>query len=184
MINNIEKMLVEKCSPTLAGIKTANLFSIKIDDCFFENLQKVRDKLQEKNVYIKIMKMQKNTALVYVYRKKSLIEDINHKKVEAILEKIGYNLADIDTILDKLATRIGKNSEFPHEIGLFLGYPLEDVEGFICNKGKKCSMCGYWKVYSDVEQAKRKFSQFDKCQKVYKKLWSEGKHDIVRLTVA
>lgn len=44
--------------------------------------------------------------------------------------------------------------DFPHEIGLFLGYPAEDVKGFIENKAA-CSKCsGCWKVYGD-EQAAR-----------------------------
>ncbi|MFI3114753.1 MAG: DUF3793 family protein [Clostridia bacterium] len=184
MTNKIEKMLIEKCSPTLAGIKTANLFSIKIYDDFFENLQKMNEKLQEKHVYIKVLKIQNSNALLYVYRKKSLLKDLNNNKVQEILSEIGYKQGNLDIILEKLASRIGFNDEFPHEIGLFLGYPLEDVVGFICNKGKKCAMCGYWKVYSDIDHAKKKFMQFDKCQRVYKKIWSEGSRDIMRLTVA
>ncbi len=39
--------------------------------------------------------------------------------------------------------------QFPHEIGLFLGYPPEDVCGYIRNKGK-CQKCtGHWQVYGD-----------------------------------
>ncbi len=184
MVNNIEKMLIEQCSPTLAGIKTASLFMIKVDEKFFENLQNSREKLREKNVYIKIMKMKNEMALLYVYRKNTLIKDLSQSKVQEILQKREYNLENLDTILEKLASRINSCDEFPHEIGLFLGYPLDDVLGFICNKGKKCAMCGYWKVYGDIETAQKKFTQFEKCQKVYKRLWSEGRRDIIRLTVA
>ena len=36
----------------------------------------------------------------------------------------------------KLIGRLQENEGFPHEIGLFLGYPPEDVLGFIENKGE------------------------------------------------
>jgi hypothetical protein len=55
------------------------------------------------------------------------------------------------------------NDDFPHEIGIFLNYPLEDVKGFITspNSGVKC--VGYWKVYEDEEAKKKTFELYDKC---------------------
>ena len=38
-------------------------------------------------------------------------------------------------------------ADFPHEIGVFLGYPLEDVVGFIRHRGKCFTCCGCWKSY-------------------------------------
>ena len=65
--------------------------------------------------------------------------------------------------------------EFPHEIGLFLGYPYEDVIGFIKNKGKNYTYCGYWKTYGDPEISKKKFQQFQKCVFEYKRMYEKGK---------
>ena len=42
----------------------------------------------------------------------------------------------------------------PHEIGVFLGYPIWDVKGFIDNKGKDFKYCGTWKVYNNTDYAK------------------------------
>lgn len=39
--------------------------------------------------------------------------------------------------------------------GGVLGYPLEDVKGFIDNKGKNCESCGVWKVYCNREEKVR-----------------------------
>ena len=56
-----------------------------------------------------------------------------------------------------------KTSEsFPHEIGLFLGYPAEDVQGFIRNCAAKPKLVGAWKVYGDAEVAKKKFASYKK----------------------
>ena len=53
---------------------------------------------------------------------------------------------------------------FPHEIGLFLGYPPEDVEGFRRNKGQNYKLCGWWKVYGDAEEAGAFFQRCDRCR--------------------
>lgn len=50
---------------------------------------------------------------------------------------------------------------YPHEMGIFLGYPLEDVREFMLRGGKDSLYTGYWKVYADVEQAKETFRTYD-----------------------
>lgn len=83
----------------------------------------------------------------------------------------------------RLSQRLRQSEEFPHEIGLFLGYPPEDVRGFIEHHadGSKCTGC--WKVYGDETAARRKFDQYKKCTRVYCDQWKKGKN-IERLTVA
>ena len=72
--------------------------------------------------------------------------------------------------------------EFPHEVGLFLGYPPEDVEGFIENKARSCKLTGYRKVYSDEEKAKN-FAKYSTFTRVYTEQYAGGK-TIERLTIA
>ena len=43
-----------------------------------------------------------------------------------------------------------EHKQFPHEMGLLLGYPIEDVRGFIEHNGCGCLYSGYWKVYRNV----------------------------------
>ena len=73
---------------------------------------------------------------------------------------------EIVDMLKRLSQRIrlyaDGQTDFPHEIGAFLGYPLADVESFIENRGKNYAYLGYWKVYHDVEQAVKTFRLFDK----------------------
>jgi hypothetical protein len=63
-----------------------------------------------------------------------------------------------------LAKRFRESEEFPHEIGFFLGYPPEDVLGFIRHRGARCKLCGTWKVYSDVEKARLLFGEYARCR--------------------
>ena len=70
----------------------------------------------------------------------------------------------MEQLLRCLSRRLRQSEGFPHEIGVFLGYPLEDVIGFCRHKGEGCKLCGYWKVYGDVDHAKRCFAAFDCCR--------------------
>ena len=83
----------------------------------------------------------------------------------------------------QLIKRMCADEEFPHEIGLFLGYPPEDVRGFIENGAENCKCVGCWKVYGNVEAAKKTFAKYKKCTDVYSRQQANGK-SVERLTVA
>ena len=69
--------------------------------------------------------------------------------------------------MQELVRRLNRGKDFPHEIGLFLGYPAEDVNGFI-RHGARCAKCvGTWKVYGDEESARKKFALYQKCTRLY-----------------
>lgn len=97
-----------------------------------------------------------------------------------ILRSYGYSTEDAEGCVAKLGEKIRDCEEFPHEIGLFLGYPAEDVRGFI--EGGACKCVGCWKVYGDEASAQRRFAQFQKCTRVYSSLYQRGR-SIERLTV-
>lgn len=65
-------------------------------------------------------------------------------------------------------------AEFPHEIGLVLGYPPADVSGFIRHKGADFLACGGWKAYSAPEAALRTFQRNRLCAEEYRKLHAQG----------
>ena len=74
----------------------------------------------------------------------------------------------MDACLNHLSQRVSLSAQgaesYPHEMGIFLGYPLEDVRGFILHEGKDSRYTGYWKVYGDVEQAKQTFQAYDNAK--------------------
>ena len=65
---------------------------------------------------------------------------------------------------------------------MFLGYPAEDVSGFI-RHGARCAKCvGTWKVYGDEESARKKFALYQKCTRLYREAYR--KHiNLARLLV-
>ena len=65
---------------------------------------------------------------------------------------------------------------FPHEMGLLLGYPPEDVEGFILQNGRNALCSGYWKVYEDAESKLRTFHIFECAEERLIQFLSNGLH--------
>lgn len=98
--------------------------------------------------------------------------------VREFLQREGYALpedaSDCDGMLRQLSRRLCCEADFPHEIGVFLGYPLTDVVGFIENQGRNFTCCGCWKAYGDPDAAARHFAQLNKCTRVYLRLFHEG----------
>ena len=171
----IEKCLVEHCSATLASMKSANLFNMT-----FADDTDVEDQIEFWN---RCMKEKGIRVLVYVYRKKQLEVSLNRPGVAKFLKKYGYGSTDVEYALDRLKSRIGENNEFPHEIGIFLDYPLGDVIGFITNEGRNFKCVGCWKVYCDECACRKTFAKYKKYKDVYVRLWQQGR-SVLQLTVA
>ena len=109
------------------------------------------------------LKSGENGVLVLLYKKKLLTHYLSYSKNKPFLECIGY-MTD-DELEGKLKFLKGRFERLcPHEVGLFLGIPIEDVEGFIANKGSNCLLCRYWKVYGDKKRAQLLFAAYDKAR--------------------
>ena len=181
----LDKALVAHCAPTLARLKTGSLFTIfhLSDGEISAQVAAWNICLEKKGVRLAILRRGKRGTLLYVFRPERLAADLSRPCVAAFLKRYGYEDLTAWGAVERLRQRLGETEEFPHEIGLFLGYPLGDVEGFIMNRGQNCKCCGCWKVYGDEEQALRRFAQYRKCQAVYLRLWQAGR-SVEQLTVA
>lgn len=173
----MERGLIEHCAPTLAGIKCASLFNYfhEGEPLVREELEEINAMLNEKGVSVEVLLWKEKSALIYTYRTSMLERELCQPGVFELLEKYGYKNKKTDECLKHLKKRLFHNSCFPHEIGLFLGYPLEDVQGFIENGGKNCQSCGVWKVYCNKEEKDKLFRKFQKCTDVYRQVFCEGR---------
>lgn len=180
-----EKYLIKNCAPTLASLKTGSLFNCALcGKCELkENLSEWGVVLYSSGIRFFVLKEDEKSALVYVYRAGALGKILEDARVRSFLKKCGYTDFSAEAVLKKLKERFSQGGDFPHEIGIFLGYPLGDVIGFIQNSGKNCKCTGCWKVYCDECSAKKTFDKFKKCTEVYTRLWSQGR-TVLQLTVA
>ncbi len=171
-----EQLILRYCSPTLAGIKTGNLFSYRYDskDELLKSIRSWNKRLAVKGLRVALLKTGKEKALIYIYRPAKLEADLNVPMAKEILKKCGYPIGKTGSCMKELVKRLQKCPDFPHEIGLFLGYPPEDVNGFMIDSRKHCKSVGCWKVYGDVEKAEKIFQQYRKCTDIFCKYWESG----------
>jgi len=180
-----EETFIHHCSPTLAGIKTANLFS-----CCFADDREMRDSIRrlngvlvKKGIRVLPLRYHDGRALIYAYRPSRLLLDLQQCDACRLLKERGYTSGVPEQCIIRLMQRLAEGGEFPHEIGLFLGYPPKDVCGFIENKAGGYKCVGEWKVYGDADKAMETFAKYRECTEVYCAQFAQGK-SIERLTVA
>lgn len=168
--NISEELVVFHCSPTMAGLKTGSLFN-----CPAKNGRAVIKSTREINrlliprggARIVPLKNMRKSVLVYMYRPDRLREDLSNSAAKQILAERDYPVGETEKCIVELVRRLEDGDAFPHEIGLFLGYPPEDVGGFIKNGAAGAKCIGIWKVYGNVETAQHRFAQYRKCTQLY-----------------
>lgn len=175
---SFEESLIHNASPTMASIKMANLYNFRFnsqEECE-SSIKHFNSIMNVKGVYIELLKQADDFYLIYVYRKSHLLEQLRREDVRAFLKEMGYpKQADVESYINVIKARLRENTEFPHEIGVFLGYPLSDVKAFIKEKGKNCLVCGDWKAYNDENNAKCMFCKYKHCKEVYVRTYRSGR---------
>ncbi|QAT50221.1 DUF3793 family protein [Caproiciproducens sp. NJN-50] len=188
MEKSFEASLVEQCAPTLAGMKPANLFLYQSEDreSVYSDIARWDRELAPYAMSVCVVKECEceSSYLVYVYRKAGLARVLSERMTCSFLRTLGYDTSrGCDALLRQLSGRLCLEREFPHEIGIFLGYPLFDVISFMEHKGRNYAFCGYWKAYFNPAGARKRSGQYRKCTYIYKRMFENGT-PISRLIVA
>lgn len=171
----IEYSLIEHGAPTLAGLKTANLFPVKAEgEDVIRSLRRVNRILNRKGIRAIPLKKKSDSILLYLFRPERLEEDLNQPETVCMLKEMGYP-GRMDLCISCLVRHLKEDDSFPHEIGLFLGYPPSDVKSFMNSQrdGVKCTGC--WKAYSNQEEAERTFEKYRKCTRAYRREMRNGR---------
>lgn len=162
----IENFLLINISQVLSGIKPASTISL------VKNKNNIYDKWIKYGIdFIKFiglefveLRQNKEIVILLIYNKEELEKSIFNTQHKEFLINLGYDdEQDIQGYIDKLKERY-ELYHCPHELGLFLGIPIEDVKDFMNCTEKKCLLCGYWKVYNDSNFAKHIFSMYDEVK--------------------
>ena len=115
----------------------------------------------------------------FVFQFYNLIPTLTVQENVALVREISPDSFPAEKMLERLSQRVKDFSEkgmgFPHEIGMFLGYPVADIRGFIENEGRKYLMIGYWKVYSNLSQARMIFKEYDRAKECAVQEYLTGK---------
>lgn len=180
-----EDRIIRNCAPTLAGLKTGCVFACPYEsrEALMGFIRGQNRKLVPKGLRLLPLRFSETRALIYLYRPKALRRDLTQSRAAGLLTRQGYEPGNCERCIVQLIRRLREREEFPHEIGLFLGYPPEDVQGYMENNACNCKCVGCWKVYGDEAAARKRFALYKKCTRVYCDQWAKGKA-IERLAVA
>lgn len=168
-------ILAYNIAPTILKNKPSTIVNLSKDN---RNLYVLWDKYGEEfQKYFSVdtysLKDTNDFKLKLFYKKESLENHLYKKENINFLQKIGYNESeDIEGYLNMLKIRY--KTQCPHELGVFLGIPIEDINGFINNSTGNYLLNGYWKVYNNVEEAKKTFKKYNEARlsilnSIYKK---------------
>ena len=171
----LERALIAYASPTLARLKAGSLFAVPSGDkALSEEMARVNGILRPRGLRLIALRSEARRTLLYLYRERALRETLLCPEVQALLAGCGYREFTPENALSTLRDRLTMSEGFPHEIGVFLGYPVADVIGFIRNGGRNCLCAGCWKAYANESEARRTFARLDKCRSVYTRMYAEG----------
>jgi hypothetical protein len=158
--------LLLRLSPTILGVKPAELINIK-----FKTLEKLHDSFKgySELEYIEVRDFPHlNRKQLFFYHKESLREVIAGKANQKFLIKIGYPSAfDINIYLDIIIKKL-QSDTFPHEIGIFLGYPLKDVIGYMGLSPLKLVKINGWRYYGSENLSVMHYKRFVKARDVFR----------------
>ncbi|MCI8792139.1 MAG: DUF3793 family protein [Eubacterium sp.] len=169
----IENQIVLQCAPLIVGLRMSSLFIIGR-----ENLKRIHSLLWESGICYYVLYVTEARAVILLYRSHILSDYLDREEVREFFAKMDYTPAGMKNILPVFRSRYRAyckgDREFPHELGLILGYPIEDVKGFILHKGKNPLYAGYWKVYSDAAGKCELFRMFELAREMLVELLENG----------
>lgn len=160
IVNNTKLKLAINCAPILKGSKAAHIITVSLQE-----FNIIKELLKGTGISCYLLRGKYHSFNLYLYRRDMIETYLAGEDVKDFLKIYGYETGNFPQMLVRLSERskefCNNANEFPHEIGVFLEYPLGYVKGFIENKGKNSLYAGYWKVYMNWAATRRLFERFD-----------------------
>ena len=120
--------IILHCAPVLKDVKMSSMFTVPA-----AYLRFVRSAFRGTGIRVKCLCQGAGRAVVYVYREAEVQQCLEDPQVAAFLQQYGYESTQAEACLNHLGARVSLSARgmehYPHEMGIFLGYPLEDVRG-------------------------------------------------------
>lgn len=155
--------IAEQCAPVVADVKSSNLLLLE-----GVTTAEVEELVRDTGVSVCYLYSGRKKNAWLLYQRSRMEEILSDRENRGFLQSCGYRQFSLEDVLAGLRDRAQKylsgQGEYPHELGLLLGYPLGDVRGFIEYQGKNFLCSGFWKVYSDEDHARRTFALYRKVR--------------------
>lgn len=168
------RYLLVKLAPVLLGVKPSGL--LRLTSCRLPAMKKQHELfclhqneiLAALQLECRILKRNSENVVVLFFRTETLRRTLAEPAHSTFLAHRGYSPG---AELKELETRCRENQEFPHEIGVFLGYPLKDVCGYIENPAGCLALPrGLWRVAGDPGESLKIMERFRRAEATVRKL--------------
>ncbi len=161
-------ILANYCMPTLLKAKPSNVVNVnkKYVEDEMKFYQIISNEIEQFGSSCSILYDNEVMCLLLIYNNELLHQVLVQNENEFVLKSYGYEFHNnlVENSIERLRERYkvyrNEGMDFPHELGIILGYPLKDVKDFIKNNGRNYIFCGVWKVYNDVDKAEKTFEVF------------------------
>ena len=102
-----DEMIIRHCAPTLAGMKTGNMFTYHFKDSseLRKTMRRLNALFRGKGIRVLPLRYQKNCALIYLYRPSKLSKDLENDVARTILTECGYCVNSPKCLIRNLISR-------------------------------------------------------------------------------
>ncbi|KDR96571.1 Protein of unknown function [Peptoclostridium litorale DSM 5388] len=162
------RAFVSNLGPVIAGVKPIHLFSISPSDKLKdEKIEKIHHYFSRcSKISYDIFECSDKSTKILFYNENTLDYVLSDQKNQRFLKSHGYPLNyTMDAYLGHLIEKMRECID-AHEMGIFFGYPLKDVMGFMGNPKLKFTKMAGWRVYGDPKKSDEVFANFNSA-----KLW-------------
>lgn len=163
--------IVNCIAATVAGVKPATIINLK------KGRNRVFDLWNEfggvlfngSRISCCEFKKDSHSVVLFFYLRRGLCELFKAERTRKFFSALGYETDQgIENILLHLKKRYNSNL-FPHEIGVFLGIPLKDVEAFMGLKTLLYVKTSMWKIYGKAEESLKVEWRYKQGKRMIKK---------------
>ena len=174
--NNTEwlnEQIAVQCAPLLAGLKPSNLLIMPMG-----MEVALKRSLKGTRISMYLLSEYDGKQVYLLYKANELIVYLTEQGVRRLLSELGYEGGELYSMLRRVSKKYTahkqKKEEFPHELGLLLGYPAVDVKGFMQQEGRNFLFSGYWKVYGNAGETRKLFAEFGRAKEYVVRLVKQG----------
>lgn len=158
--------LVASAAEVVASVKPANLIRIVNSqlpcgrNMFSLWREHGEDVLKDSSLCALPLRMEEDAVLLLFYRPELLQRRLDGRTMRGVLARNGYPLPlTLDNTLRHLQDTF-RTIEMPDEVGMFLGYPAKDVNGFMEQKSTPWRGRCLWRIYGPSQRSLRLYRHY------------------------
>ena len=163
------RFLLVKTAGVRRGVKPAEL--LRVRHCYERtNDEGFRFCLYRRDIFFTLrlayveLAVEAASSLVLFYDPAALAATLRARPVRQWLEGQGYpETGSVEGCLGELARR-ARLGGLPHEVGVFVGYPLKDVVGFMRHLPATPVHNGAWRVYGRAAESLRRMRLYARVE--------------------